>query len=75
VERPSTITTSSTYNGMRRRTQGMFWASFRVGITTLMEAPSGAAVGLENELGGWVEIDTCLTTSLRVENLADRTPP
>lgn len=46
----------------------MFWASFRVGMTTLMDAPSGAAEGLEKEFGGWVEMDKRLTTSLHLEN-------
>lgn len=43
----------------------MFWASFKVGITTLMDALCGTAAGLERELGGWVEIDKSLTTSWR----------
>jgi hypothetical protein len=44
----------------------MFLASFRVGITTLMDALPGVAVGLEKEIGSWIEIDKCLTTSWRV---------
>ena len=43
----------------------MFWASFKVGITTLMDALCGTAAGLGIELGGWVEIDKSLTTSWR----------
>jgi hypothetical protein len=35
----------------------MFWASFNVGITTLIDALTGAVAGLEKEIGGWVEID------------------
>lgn len=49
----------------------MFWASLRVGITTLIDARTGAAVSLESEIGGWVEIDKCLTSSWRRE-LANR---
>jgi hypothetical protein len=37
-DRPSIITTSSTYEGIRRKTHGRFLASFSVGITTLIEA-------------------------------------
>jgi hypothetical protein len=44
----------------------MFWASFRVGMTTVIDALTGAAASLENEIGGWVEIDKCLTSSWRV---------
>jgi hypothetical protein len=38
-------------------------ASFRVGITTLTDALGHGAAGSESEIGSWVEIDKCLTTS------------
>jgi hypothetical protein len=45
----------------------MFWASFKVGMTTLIDARTGAAAGLDNEIEGWMEIDKCLTTSWCVD--------
>jgi hypothetical protein len=30
----------------------MFWASFKVGMTTLIDARTGAAASLESEMGG-----------------------
>lgn len=51
----------------------MFLASFKVGITTLMDALSVAAAGLENDIGGWVEIDKCSPLH-RVENFGQNSP-
>jgi hypothetical protein len=38
-------------------------ASLSVGITTLIDALGEGTAGSENEIGSWVEIDKCLTTS------------
>jgi hypothetical protein len=48
---------------MRRITQGRFIASFRVGITTLTDALGDEMVGSDKDIGSWVEIDKCITTS------------
>jgi hypothetical protein len=48
---------------MRRSTQGRFISSFRVGITTLTDALGDEMVGSAKEIGSWVEIDKCITTS------------
>ena len=61
-ERPSTITTSSTYEGIRRRTQGRFMASLRVGITTLTEGPEWGDAAWELILRLRFGMDIGLTT-------------
>lgn len=43
-------------------------------MTTLMEAPAGAAAGLEKEFGGCVEIDNASPLHARVDNFAKGTP-
>jgi hypothetical protein len=47
---------------MRRRTQGKFISSLRVGITTLTEALGEAAIRSVGELGTKFGIDKSLTT-------------
>jgi hypothetical protein len=47
---------------MRRKTQGKFISSLRVGITTLTEALGEAAICSAGELGTIFGIDKSLTT-------------
>lgn len=58
--------TSSTYDGIRLSTHGRFNASFRVGITTLIEAvgseaPGAEAAGVRPLAGSNCPMDTDLT--------------
>jgi hypothetical protein len=50
---------------MRRRTQGKFISSLRVGITTLTEALGEAELRSDGELGTKFGIDKSLTTLLK----------
>jgi hypothetical protein len=57
------MTTSSTYEGILRRTHGIFFASFKVGMTTLTEALVASTAGIVNVIGSWMEMDKYLTAS------------
>jgi hypothetical protein len=65
-ERPSTMTTSSTYEGIRRKTHGRFIASFNVGITTLTDGFAGGGVVCGRTFGLRFGMDTGLTTQSRI---------